>query len=95
MDQIAKKEFNVYVGIRPEGFNLDDNGNFELDLDKIEVMGRDISLICKSEASVNPFVRAIISSDFKVAENIGKVKFEIKPHKIFIFNGTTEERIYE
>ena len=95
LEQIANNAFDVYVGIRPEGFNLNDNGNFELALDKIEVMGRDISLICKNEASINPFVRAIISSDFKISENAETVKFDIKPHKLFVFNGVTEERIYE
>ena len=95
LDQIANGVFDVFVGIRPEGFNLNDNGNFELELDKIEVMGRDISLICKNEASINPFVRAIISSDFKVSEDAKTVKFDIKPHKLFVFNGVTEERIYE
>jgi ABC-type sugar transport system ATPase subunit len=94
-EQIAKNVFDVYVGIRPEGFNLSETGNFELELDKIEVMGRDISLICKNAASINPFVRAIISSDFKISEDTKTVKFDIKPHKIFIFDGITEERIYE
>ncbi|MCQ2087520.1 MAG: ABC transporter ATP-binding protein [Bacilli bacterium] len=90
---IEAKVYNVYVGIRPEGFILDDNGNFPLELDKVEVMGRDISLICKSPAAQSPTVRAIISSDFKISEDTKEVKFNLKPHKVFVFNGETEERI--
>ena len=29
-----------------------------------------------------------------VAENQDEIKFNIKPHKIFVFDGETEERIY-
>ena len=70
--------YPVYVGIRPEGFVLNDNGTLKLALDKIEIMGRDISLICKDKASANPFIRAIISSDFKISENIESVSLDIK-----------------
>ena len=87
--------YPVFVGIRPEGFVLNDSGVLKLALDKIEVMGRDISLICKDPASINPFIRAIISSDNKIDENVGSVSVDIKPHKMFVFDGFSEERIYD
>ena len=87
--------YPVFVGIRPEGFVLNDSGALKLALDKIEVMGRDISLICKDPASINPFIRAIISSDNKIDENVGSVSVDIKPHKMFVFDGFSEERIYD
>ncbi len=85
---------NVFVGIRPEGFNLDPEGPLELDLVGIDVMGRDISVITKHEDSLNPSIRAIISADQKTEVSGGSVRFSVKPHKIFVFDGETEERIY-
>ena len=35
----------VYVGIRPEGFIYDENGPFHCNLQNVEVMGRDFSII--------------------------------------------------
>ena len=84
----------VYIGIRPEGIEPSDNGVFECKLNNIEVMGRDASVVSSHEASVNPVVRAIISSDIKVDPNAETVKFNIKPHKFFLFNKQTEERVY-
>ena len=37
----------VYIGIRPEGFILDDNGALECDFNRLDVMGSDISVISK------------------------------------------------
>ena len=84
----------VYVGVRPEGFILDDNGPLTCNLSGIEVMGRDVSIISNSSASANPFVRSIINSDNKVDATAVTVKYSLKPHKVFIFDAETEERIY-
>ncbi|MBR6563874.1 MAG: ABC transporter ATP-binding protein [Clostridia bacterium] len=84
----------VFIGIRPEGIEPNANGTFECKLSNVEVMGRDASVVSKHEASVNPVVRAIISSDIKVDPAAETVKYNIKPHKFFLFNKETEERIY-
>ena len=83
----------VYVGIRPEGFIYDPDGVFTLDLDHVEVMGRDKSVVSTHQASTKPTVRCIIDSDVKLPEKADKLKFNIKPNKLFLFNGETEERI--
>ena len=84
----------VTVGIRPEGFNLDPNGAFTVELSNLEVMGRDVSVVSKHKNSLNPVVRSIINSDSKVDPNAKTVSFSLKPHKVFVFNKETEERIY-
>ncbi len=84
---------DVMVGIRPEGFVLDENGPLGCALNNVEVMGRDVSIVSTHAASVNPIIRSIIDADNKVAENAKTVRFTIKPHKLFIFNKETEERI--
>ena len=85
---------DVFVGIRPEGFNLDPNGPFVCDLKNVEVMGRDMSVVCEHPASANPLVRAIINSDNKVDLSCAKVSYSLKPHKVFLFDAETENRIH-
>ncbi|MCF0237357.1 MAG: ABC transporter ATP-binding protein [Sphaerochaetaceae bacterium] len=84
----------VYVGIRPEGFIFDENGSLTLNLQNVEVMGRDVSVIATHENSENPTIRAIIDADNVIDKEKSTVKFSIKANKIFIFDINTEERIY-
>ena len=83
----------VYIGIRPEGFEPCDNGVLGCEISNVEVMGRDVSVVCTNAASVNPVIRAIVNADNKFAAT-GSIRFNIKPHKFFIFNKETEERVY-
>ncbi len=83
----------VYVGIRPEGFCLKEDGAFGCRLSSVEVMGRDISVVCTHEASQEKTIRAIISAENRAAIASAKVRFDLKPGKVFIFDRTTEERI--
>ncbi len=85
---------DVYIGIRPEGIEPDPEGTFECKLSNVEVMGRDASVVSTHEAAVSPVIRAIISSDICVDTSAETVKYSIKPHKFFLFNKETEERIY-
>ncbi len=84
----------VYVGIRPEGFELCEDGAFHCALSNVEVMGRDVSIVSTNGASLNPVVRAIINADNKGNITKETVSFSLKPHKVFIFNKENEERIY-
>ena len=83
----------VTVGIRPEGFNLDSEGTFVVELSNLEVMGRDVSVVSKHQSSLNPVVRSIINSDSNIDAEAATVSFSLKPHKVFLFNKETEERI--
>ncbi len=83
----------VFVGIRPEGFELDPNGGLKCELVNVEVMGRDVSVVSNHSASVNPVIRSIIDADNKVDLDSATVRYSLKPHKVFLFNKETEERI--
>ncbi len=87
------KDCAVTVGIRPEGFVLDDNGPLVCDLSSVEVMGRDVSIVSRHTASVNPIIRSIINADNKINAESEKVRFSLKPHKVFIFDKNDETRI--
>ena len=82
----------IFVGIRPEGFIYDPKGVLSLEVDHVEVMGRDKSVVSRHEASTKPTVRSIIDADVKLPSDSGVLKFNIKPNKVFLFN-TDEERI--
>ena len=83
----------VYVGIRPEGFIVDANGGFKCRLSNLEVMGRDVSVVSYNDASLNPVVRSIVDADNKIDRDSEFITFALKPHKVFLFNKETEERI--
>ncbi len=94
LDIAGVENQEVIIGIRPEGFVLEENGPFSCKLSNVEVMGRDSSVVATSEASLNPILRAIINSDNKVDTEKETVRFSVKPHKVFLFHKDTEERIY-
>ena len=83
----------VYVGIRPEGFNLDENGPMSCKMSSVEVMGRDVSVVSTHPSSLNPVIRSIINADSKIDVTAEYVNYSLKPHKVFIFDKETEERI--
>jgi len=88
----------VYVGIRPEGFVYEPKesqktiGILSLDVKQIVTMGRDTQLICSHFNYLGEEIKAIIDSDIEI--KIGKNKFAIKPNKVYVFDGETEERIF-
>ena len=94
-------EGEVTVGIRPEGFIPDPEGPLSCKLHRVEVMGRDISVVSSHEASENEVIRSIISSaesevvrsllaDDTSSDRI--VRFRIRPAKLYLFDSETGER---
>ena len=85
----------VVIAIRPEGFIVHDDDSeygFTSNADLIEVLGRDLSLVCKNPHCLKPSYKVIINSENDIS--IGKVRFGVKKNKTFIFDKNTQERIY-
>ena len=93
MDVPGVADQPVTVGIRPEGFIPDDNGALTCELSSVEVMGRDVSIVSRSEASLNPSIRSIVDADCKINAAAKVIRYNLKPHKVFLFNYTDETRI--
>ena len=74
------------VAIRPEGFVVADNGVLTCKLDRVEVMGRDISIVSSHQCCQNENVRAIIGSENLSHIKGDTVRFSLKPEKGHIFN---------
>ena len=85
---------DVYVGIRPEGFIPDENGELEVNLKGLEVMGRDTTIVSDHSDCENVEIRSIVSAETKIDTGAGTVRFKVKPAKTYIFDAGTEERIY-
>ena len=94
IDETEQADRPVYVGIRPEGFILDEKGPFHCTLRSVEVMGRDVSIVAENENLVSQTLRAIIPSDTVMDRDINEISFSLKRSKVFVFDRTTEERIY-
>ena len=93
IDVPGVEDQEVWAGIRPEGFILNEEGPLVCRFGAVEVMGRDISVVSYHDACQSPTVRSIIDADNHVLPLEGKVRFSVKPHKVHIFNKETEERI--
>ena len=53
-----------------------------------------MSVVSSNPASLNPTIRSIINADAGVDHEAEKVRFSIKPHKLFIFDKESEKRIH-
>ena len=94
LDVKGVADCDVTAAIRPEGFELDENGPFVCNLSNVEVMGRDVSVVSTHEASLNPIIRSIINADNKIDLAAKEIRYTLKPHKVFLFDAKTENRIY-
>lgn len=84
---------SVTAAIRPEGFTLSETGALSCDLSRVEVMGRDISVVSTHSKSQNVTIRSIISAENAVNTASQKVRFDLKPNKVFLFQKESGARI--
>ena len=88
---VSAPDGEVTVAIRPEGF-LPGGKTFTCGVKRVEVMGRDTSLVCDHAAFAGEHFRVIVDSDD--AKGVGEqVCFDLKENKVFLFNKETGARI--
>ena len=83
----------VTAAVRPEGFIPCADGALKCDLNRIEVMGRDISVVCQHPAFTGDSFRAIVDSDDLPQLTGTTVGFALKRNKVFLFCKETGERV--
>ncbi len=83
----------VDAAIRPEGFDPEDKPVLTCGLTRVEVMGRDISVVCTHPDCQNDTIRAIVSSENLAHIGGTSVGFGLNPRKVFLFRKETGERI--
>ena len=82
----------IVIGIRPEGFTLDEKGTFKLTVDLVETIGRDTSLIIIDPTREKETFRAIVDSKHRIKPG-DVLKVTIKADKLFIFNAESGDLI--
>ena len=83
----------VTVGIRPEGFILQDDGPLRCDLRAVEVLGRDTSVVSCHSACQTAQLRSIISAESRVDTSRHEIRFALKPAKTLLFDSETQVRL--
>ena len=93
LDADGKPDRAVWVGIRPEGFIPDEKGPFTCKMDRVEVMGRDVSVVSTHPKMTGRCVRSIVSAENRFEPGQEEVRFSLKPYKVFLFDRESEERV--
>ena len=94
MDAEGVADGEVTVGVRPEGFVPDPEGAVRCGLVRVEVMGRDTSIVFRHSDLTSDSGRAIVDAEDAAALSGEEVRFRLKPTKTHLFDKTTEKRIY-
>ncbi len=84
---------DIVVGVRPEGYELNENGALEVESLYIETIGRDLSLVSAHKDAVSDSMRVILTNENLNLEANKTVKFNLKANKTFIFDKETGRRL--
>ena len=88
------RDGEVYACVRPEGLTPDPEGTLVCDLSRVEVMGRDTSVVFTHKDLEAPSGRAIVDLDRKNLSVTGdKVRFAPKHSKTLLFDRESGERL--
>ena len=93
LDADCDYDGHVEVAVRPEGFVPCEDGPLECSLKRVEVMGRDISVVCDHPEFTGESFRAIVDGDDLPKLTGTTVRFALKPNKVFAFREDSGERI--
>ena len=89
LEDTKLEDQSVFIGIRPEFFEVDEKGILSAEVEIVEHIGRDTMAICKLEGYDLP-IRAILTSNTKVKAD---EMIQLSYTKLFIFNKETGERL--
>lgn len=82
----------VAAAVRPEGFVLSDTGALTCKLSRVEVQGRDVSVVSTHDACQNAAIRSIIPSECHPEGDA--VRFDLNPRKVHLFDPGTGARLF-
>ena len=93
MDVDVQYDGLLTAAIRPEGLIPCADGPLSCQLQRVEVMGRDTSIVCTHSAFTGACLRAIVDSDELSFATATEVHFALKPSKVLLFRQDTGARI--
>ena len=89
VDRDVKKDRKVKIGVRPEAFTLDAKGGIPVDVDYVQRVGRDISMIGKVQGQEESNLKIIIPvENWKEVE--GKEQVRFSPKRFYVFEESGE-----
>src|SRR5690606_34387316 len=88
-----KLEGEVVLGVRPEGYELNENGKLTVESLFIETIGRDLSLVSAHKEAISQSMRIIINNDNLNISGKKQVKFNLKANKTFVFDQESGRRL--
>ena len=83
----------VTVGVRPEGFAPAAEGPFVCGVNRVEVLGRDVSIVATHKACQADTLRVILRSAKEVDPGAAEVRLALNPEKVFLFDVETGARL--
>ena len=83
----------VWAGVRPEGFIPDPQGGLGCRMVRVEIMGRDTSIVSEHPAFTGTVVRSIVPTARNIDRSAAEVRFSLNPEKVHIFSKEDEKRI--
>jgi multiple sugar transport system ATP-binding protein len=87
------KDTECLIGIRPEAFTVvDGKGQLKLEVEMVETIGRDTTLIIKNPTVEGETFRAIVDASYRIKPG-DVVDLDVKPEKLFTFDKVTGEHI--
>ena len=88
--EVNAPDQKVFIAIRPEGFDYKkENGQIVADVELVETIGRDTTLIIKDPVVEKKTYKAIVDAQLRIIPG-DKVNFDIKENKMFIFDDCGE-----
>ncbi len=93
--KICDEEKEVYVTIRPEGFEIgtsEDEKVLHADAEMIQILGRDISIVAKNPGCTTDTFKVIVTDE--TLTNDTSLSLKVKPNKLYIFDAESQDRIY-
>ncbi len=83
--EVNKTDRKVFIGVRPECFKLNSRGKINVNVDIVEHIGRDISVIGKIEGQPKSHLKIIIPSEER-SKIVGNDKATFSLKKFYVFN---------
>ena len=84
---------DVFCAIRPEGLTVSDQGPLRCQLQAVEVMGRDVSVVAAHPALTSASLRAIDPDARRMDDEAETVRFSVDPEKTLLFGREDELRL--
>ncbi len=87
-EEVVKKDRLVKIGVRPESFNYDKKGKLPIDVEFVQHVGRDVSVIGKVKGQEGGMKIIIPSESWK--DVVGQEVLNFNPKRFYVFEESGE-----